>query len=204
MSRAAFAAAIAPPRAAFAAARRPTRAALVAALALTLAACSSGGGATNDADSLTITDTWAKAADSGMTAAFGTIANTSSHEVTIVAASSPAAKEVQLHEVVNDKMRQVDGGFVIPAGGTLTLQPGGFHLMFMGVTSPIKAGDDVSLTITMSDKSQKTFTAVAKDFTGANESYDGATMGGDASMAPSDGMTMGTDPAMSPSASMGG
>ena len=62
---------------------------------------------------------------------------------------------MQLHEVVDDKMRQVDGGFVIPAGGSLTLQPGGFHLMFMGITSPIKAGDDVSVTITMSDKSQQ-------------------------------------------------
>jgi hypothetical protein len=174
----------------------------VAAIALTLAACSSGG-TTNDADSLTITDTWAKAAETGMTAAFGTITNSSNHDITVVAASSPAATEVQLHEVVDDKMRQVDGGFVIPAGGSLTLQPGGFHLMFMGITAPIKAGDDVSVTITLSDKSQQTFTAVAKDFTGANESYDGATMGGDMSPSPSDGMGMGTNPSMSPSASMG-
>jgi periplasmic copper chaperone A len=190
-------------RAAFAAAKRPTRAALVAAIALTLAACSSGG-TSNDADSLTITDTWAKAAETGMTAAFGTITNSSNHDINIVAASSPAATEVQLHEVVDDKMRQVDGGFVIPAGGSLTLQPGGFHLMFMGIPSPIKAGDDVSVTITLSDKSQKTFTAVAKDFTGANESYDGSTMGGDMSMAPSDGMGMSAEPSMSASASMGG
>lgn len=189
--------------AAFATARRPTRAALVAAIALTLAACSSGG-TSNDADSLTITDAWAKAAESGMTPAFGTITNSSSHDITIVASSSPAATEVQLHEVVGDKMRKVDGALAIPAGGSLSLQPGGFHLMFMGLTAPIKAGDEVSLTITLGDKSQLTFTAVAKDFTGANESYGGATTGGATSTAPSDGMNMGAGPSMSPSASMGG
>jgi periplasmic copper chaperone A len=184
--------------AAFATAKKPTRAALLAVIALTLAACSSGG-TSNDAGSLTITDTWAKAADSGMTAAFGTITNSSKHDITIMAASSPAGTDVQLHEVVGDKMRKVDGGLVIPAGGTLTLQPGGFHLMFMGLTAPIKAGDDVSVTITLGDKSQLTFSAVAKDFTGANESYTGGT-----SPSPSAGMNMGTDPSMSPSASMGG
>jgi hypothetical protein len=176
----------------------------VAVIALTLAACSSGG-TTKDADSLTVTDTWAKAAETGMTAAFGTITNSSSHDITIVAASSPAAKEVQLHEVVDDKMRQVDGGLVIPAGGSLALQPGWFHLMFMGITSPIKAGDEVSVTITLGDKSRLTFTAVAKDFTGANESYDGATTGGNMSMSPSPsgGMGMNSQPSASPSATMG-
>ena len=205
MSLAALAVAKTPARAAISTARRPTRAALVAVIALTLAACSSGG-TTNNANSLKITDAWAKAADSGMTAAFGTITNSSNHDITIVAASSPAAKEVQLHEVVDDKMRQVDGGLVIPAGGSLTLQPGGFHLMFMGITGPIKAGDEVSVTITLGDKSQLTFTAVAKDFTGANESYDGATTGGGMSMSPSPsaGMNMGSGPTMSPSASTGG
>jgi copper(I)-binding protein len=189
--------------AALAAAKTTTRAALVAAIALTLAACSAGG-TTHEAQSLTVTDTWAKAADSGMTAAFGTITNSSDHNITIVAASSPAATEVQLHEVVGDKMRKVDGGLTVPSGGSLTLQPGGFHLMFMGITSPIKAGDEVSVTITLGDKSHLTFTAVAKDFTGANESYTGATMGGGTSAAPSGGMGTGAQPSMAPSARMGG
>lgn len=178
-------------RAALAAAKVPSRAALVAAIALTLAACSSGASTSSDADSLTFTDAWAKAADSGMTAAFGEITNTSDHDITILSADSPSATVVELHEVVDDVMRPVDGGFVVPAGGTLTLQPGGFHLMFMGVTAPIVAGDDVTVTLTLGDKSAFTLTAVAKDFSGANESYDG-------------GMDMSAEPSMSPSASMGG
>ena len=185
-------------RAALAAAKTPIRAALVAAFALTLAACSSGGSST-DSGSLTVKDAWVKAADSGMTAAFGEIKNSSDHEITIVSGTSPATSEVQLHEVVDSTMRQVEGGFVIPAGGTLTLQPGGFHLMFLDVPSPITAGETVSITLTLDDGSTFTFTAVAKDFAGANESYDGGM-----SMSPSDGMDMGGDEGMSPSPSMGG
>ncbi len=181
-------------RAAFAAKRIPTRAVLVAVIALTLAACSSG--ATNG-DSLTVTDTWAKAADSGMTAAFGEIANSSNRDITIVTASSPAATKVELHEVVDSTMRQVHGGLVIPAGQTLTLEPGGFHLMFMGLTAPVMAGDEVSIMLTLDDGSQLTFTAVAKDFTGGNETYDGGMDGdhmeeGGMSMEPSDGLDMGS------------
>lgn len=172
-------------RTALAASKVSTRAALVAAIALTIAACSSGSSTSSDADSLTVTDAWTKAVDSGMTATFGEVSNSSDREITVVSATSSAAAMVELHEVVGDVMRPVDGGFVIPAGGTLTLQPGGLHIMFMGVPSPIAAGDDVKVTLTLGDGSTLSFTAVAKDFTGANESYDG-------------GMSM------SPSASMGG
>lgn len=172
-------------RTALAAAKVPTRAALVAAIALTLAACSSGSSTSSDADLLTVTDAWTKAVDSGMTAAFAEITNSFDREITVVGATSPAASMVELHEVVDDVMRPIKGGLIIPAGSTLTLQPGGFHLMFMGVPSPIAAGDDVKVTLSLGDGSTLSFTAVAKDFAGANESYDG-------------GMSM------APSASMGG
>jgi copper(I)-binding protein len=176
--------------AARAAAQRSTLVALVAAIALTLAACSGGSDSTSKADSLTIADAWAKAADSGMTAAFAEVANSSTQDITIVSATSTSASASELQEVVDDVMRPVDGGFVIPAGETLSLEPGGYHLMFMGVTEPIVAGDEVTVTLTLDDDSELTFTAVAKDFSGANEEYDGE-------------MDMGADPSMSPSAGMG-
>ena len=192
-------------RTSLAAAKVPTRAALVAVIALTLAACSNGSSTSSDADSLTVTDAWTKAVDSGMTATFGEVTNSSDRKITVVSATSPAAAMVELHEVVGDVMRPVEGGFVIPAGGTLTLQPGGFHIMFMGVPSPIAAGDDVKVTLTLGDGSTLSFTAVAKDFTGANESYDGGmSMEPSDGMDAEDGMNNSADPSMSPSASMGG
>ncbi len=149
-----------------------SRAALMAAITLTLAACSSSG-AGDDASSLTITDAWVKAAADGMTAAFGTIENSSDHDITITGATSEAAKTVELHEVVDNVMRPVDRGLAVPAGGFLTLEPGGYHLMFMGITAPFAAGDDVTVTLTLSDGSEVDLTAVAKDFAGADENYDG-------------------------------
>lgn len=151
-----------------------SRAALVAAITLTLAACSVGT-PSDDASSLTIADAWVKAAPDGMTAAFGRITNSADHDVTITAAASKAATAVELHEVVDDVMRPVDGGLAVPAGGTLTLDPGGYHLMLMGLTSPIAPGDEVTVTLTLSDGSVVDVIAVAKDFAGANENYDGGT-----------------------------
>ena len=44
-------------------------------------------------------------------------------------------------------MQPVDG-IVIPAGGTVTLEPGGYHVMLMGLTGDLAAGQVVRLTLT--------------------------------------------------------
>lgn len=131
-------------------------------------------------DTVAISNAWVKAADSGMTAAFGDLKNSGSRSVTLVAASTKAAGEAQLHETVtNDAGQQVmrakNGGFTIAAGAALTLEPGGNHIMLMGLTAPIKAGDETTFTLTFSDHSTYTFGAPAKDFAGANENYTGGT-----------------------------
>jgi len=55
------------------------------------------------------------------------------------------------------------------------LEPGGYHLMFLGIPTPIAAGEDITVTLMLSDGSELDLTAVAKDFAGANEDYDGGT-----------------------------
>lgn len=151
----------------------------------TLTACSSSGepAAASGAGALTITDPWVKAADSGMTAAFGTLANPSDQDVRIVSATT-SISTVELHETATGDdgatvMRPKDGGFVVPAGGELALGPGGDHLMLMDLTAPIAPGDDVEIALTAQDGTTFTFTASARSFSGANESYDGeGTSGG--------------------------
>ena len=130
------------------------------------------------ADSITIEDAWVKAADEGMSAAFGTIANSGDTDITVVSAESPASTMIELHETVeNDSgemvMQAKEGGFVIPAGGSIELAPGANHIMLMGLTAPLVAGDDATFTLTLSDGSSYDFTAPAKDYTGANETYEG-------------------------------
>lgn len=141
------------------------------------------------ADSVTIVDPWVKAAESGMSAAFGELENSGTADVNVVSIESAASPMMELHETVDDgtgnmKMQQKEGGFVIPAGGSFLLEPGGNHFMLMGLAAPLVAGEEVTFTMTFSDGSTYEFTAPVKDYSGANEQYvgdGGMDMGGDTS-----------------------
>ncbi|GAA1667198.1 copper chaperone PCu(A)C [Microbacterium lacus] len=165
---------------------RTPLAALAATAALLLALTGCAGTATAEpsattapeADSITVEDAWVKTAEEGMSAAFGTIENTGDTDVVIVGASTAASPMIELHETVEDDsgamvMRQKEGGFVIPAGDHLHLEPGGNHIMLMGLADPIVAGDEVTFTLEFEDGSTLEFTAPGKDYEGANETYEG-------------------------------
>ncbi|MGO2749700.1 MAG: copper chaperone PCu(A)C [Pseudoclavibacter sp.] len=135
--------------------------------------------ATSAAESVTVENAWVKAADSGMSAAFGEITNTGERDATIVSVASPASTALELHETVENEtgemtMREKGGGFTIAPGETLTLEPGGNHIMLMDLPESVVAGDEVSFTLTFSDDSTLDFTAPAKDYAGANENYEDA------------------------------
>ena len=132
---------------------------------------------------LTVKDQWVKAANTGMTAAFGFISNPTKKDIYVIAARSPQyATTLQLHEVVkkvgtNDMVMQEKAkGFLVPAGKTVELKPGGDHLMFMGLKKPITAGAIVPITLIGSQGEQLRFTALGKVFTGANENYEHSGM----------------------------
>lgn len=145
-----------------------------------LVACgdASDSGTTPDgtqADHVTASDVWVKATDDDMTAAFGVIANDGTTDATLAGATTEAAGSVEVHEVVMKDgamvMQPKEGGLVVPAGGSATLEPGGDHLMLMDLTAPIRPGDQVTLTLSFSDGSSLDVTATAKAFTGGNEEY---------------------------------
>jgi copper(I)-binding protein len=104
--------------------------------------------------SLKIGHPWARAtpptAPSG--GGFLTITNGGTTADRLVAVSSPAASQVQIHEMKMDgtimRMREVDGGLEIPPGATVALAPGGFHLMMMGLKGPLKEATRVPVTLT--------------------------------------------------------
>lgn len=133
-------------------------------------------GLTSSKSSLTIADGWAKAAESGMSAAFGVIKNPTKKPIRIIAATSPYSTFLQLHEMATKDgamvMQQKQGGFVVPAGGSIELKPGGNHVMFMDLTKPITAGSKVPVTLITSDGGILKTTVLGKVFAGANENYD--------------------------------
>lgn len=174
---------------------RLAAAALAVALALHATACADEAQA-GSTPALSVNDAWVKAADSGMTAAFGTLVNNTDAEIVVVSAASPVSP-VELHEVVTvdgvPTMQAKEGGFVIPAKGSHSLEPGGDHLMLVDLASPIRPGDVVEFTLTLSDGGTVAFTAMARPFAGANETYDpgGMSVDGDMHMEPSPSASMG-------------
>ncbi|MBE7733384.1 copper chaperone PCu(A)C [Devosia faecipullorum] len=82
---------------------------------------------------------------------FLTLTNNGSADDVLVSASSDVAKETQIHEMAMDgnvmKMRQLTDGVVLPAGESVTLKPGGFHIMFMGLKAPLVEGESVEVTL---------------------------------------------------------
>jgi copper(I)-binding protein len=83
---------------------------------------------------------------------FLTLTNTGAEDDRLLSATSAIARDTQIHEMAMQgdvmKMRQLTDGLVIPAGETVVLEPGGFHLMFMGLTGAIAEGDVIPVELT--------------------------------------------------------
>lgn len=118
---------------------------------LTLSACA----ATPEAE-VTYKDGWVRYSEysdhvDGMTGVFASFTNNTDHTITIVGGSSEIASMVEVHEVVMVdgamKMQAKEGGIAIEPGQTVTLEPGGLHIMLMGLKKAVLEGDEVSLTI---------------------------------------------------------
>jgi hypothetical protein len=80
----------------------------------------------------------------------------------LVSASTDVAREAQIHETVIGEegtmsMRQVLR-LEVPAGGELVLEPGGFHLMLVGVDE-LAVGDTVEITLVWENAGEVTVSA---------------------------------------------
>ena len=158
---------------------------LVAGVAI--AGCGSTAGSDSSSPeptaSIVVTDAWIRASEGPMTGIFGDIANSSDQDVTIVSATNSASARTELHEMamVDGKMvmQPKVGGVVLPAGSTTVLEPGGDHIMAMGMTAPVTPGDEVEVTLTLSSGETVRFTAVAKESAAGDEEYHGSDHGSD-------------------------
>jgi copper(I)-binding protein len=106
------------------------------------------------ASTIAVTDPWSRETAPGQNAggAFMTIANTGSVADRLTGGSTPVAGRVEIHTMTMEgdvmRMRQLEDGLEIPAGGQVMLKPGSFHVMLMDLKQPLKAGDKVPLTLT--------------------------------------------------------
>lgn len=132
--------------------------------------------ATRQADALQITESWAKAADSGMSAAFAVLSNISDLPVEL---ESVTEKEhgttMEIHEMDGEGtemlMQQIEGPLLIEAGDQVELAPGGNHIMYMDLSQPLIPAETSTLRLNFSDGSGKDVDFAIRNYDGANESY---------------------------------
>jgi len=110
-------------------------------------------------ESFSIDNAWVREAppNASMMAGYANIKNNTDQEQIITLAKSNEFKMVEVHKtIVEDgvaKMRRQDN-LAIPAGGTLELKPGSYHLMLMRPNSPLKANDEVTVSLTLNADGQ--------------------------------------------------
>ncbi|MBD5804262.1 hypothetical protein AZOA_37050 [Azoarcus sp. Aa7] len=83
---------------------------------------------------------------------------TASEDAKLVAAGSPVAGTVEIHEMAMEKdvmkMRHV-AGVTLPAGRTVELKPGAHHVMLLDLRQPLQPGDTVPLILTVEGRDGK-------------------------------------------------
>lgn len=106
---------------------------------------------------LTASGVWVREPAEGQTrsAAYGTIVNDGDSDVTLVAAAVPFDATVEIHETLMDddgtmQMQEVPDGFVVPAGGSFTLEPGGPHIMLIDI-DPADIAGTIEVTMSFDD-----------------------------------------------------
>lgn len=120
---------------------------LLAVLILALSAAAEG-----ETLALTVTDPYFRESIPGQnrTAGFFQMANKGHNDCSLLAASSPQASRLEIHQHSHEngvmRMRQVES-LPIAGGEVVTLRPGGYHLMVFDITRPFSAGDKVPVTL---------------------------------------------------------
>lgn len=105
-----------------------------------------------------VKDAWVRAtvAQQKVSGAFMQIS--SSRDLRLVEVRSPVAGAVEIHEMAMDKgimrMRPASG-VNLPAGGTVELKPGGYHVMLMDLKKQLKEGESVPITLVLEGKDKK-------------------------------------------------
>ena len=100
-----------------------------------------------------VSQAWSRPAPQGGNGAgYAVIRNTGPAADTLIAVATPVAGRAEIHESMimggQAMMHPRPGGLPVPAGATVALKPGGWHIMLMGLKQPLKAGDHYPATLT--------------------------------------------------------
>lgn len=107
------------------------------------------------AQSVTIKDAWVRASVQGQNATGAFMSISATEATRLIGAATPVAGVAEVHEMKIDggvmRMRAVEGGLEIPAGKTVELKSGGYHLMLMDLKAALPKASSVPLTLVFRD-----------------------------------------------------
>jgi copper(I)-binding protein len=135
-------------------------------LAVGVAAC--GGSSSGTAGNISVSGAWVRnpAIADQPGAAYLVIQNNGAAEDKLLSAESDVAKTIELHQSVESSgMMQMSPvpNIPIPANGKVELKPGGFHMMLINLTRPLKTGDQVQFTLNFEKAGKIPVTAEVKE-----------------------------------------
>ena len=131
------------------------------------AIASPADGDANVRDQLSVRDAWVAESLPGqsMTAAYMIIANEGDVDEELLSVESEVAENLELHKMEQQgemmRMQRVDS-IVIGPGDEVALEAGGLHIMLIGLTQKIKAGDTVELKLNFESGANLTVSAPVK------------------------------------------
>jgi copper(I)-binding protein len=120
---------------------------------ITLSACGETEMQHSEARGMKITAAWLREPPPGskVTAGYLSIQNFEKEDDRLLGVKSTAAERVEIHEVQHEggmaRMREMENGLPVPANGSVMLEPGGYHLMFIEPRRTLKLGDAVPLVL---------------------------------------------------------
>ncbi|MFP4537803.1 MAG: copper chaperone PCu(A)C [Dichotomicrobium sp.] len=135
---------------------------ILAMLALCLISTMAAHAHVETVSDLEIVHPWAKASLKGVpnSAAYMAITNTGDTDDRLVAVSAEVSENTELHTMSMEegvmRMRRIEGGLILPAGETVVLEPGGKHIMLIGLRRQLKPGDRFDLSFTFENAGEHT------------------------------------------------
>lgn len=104
------------------------------------------------ADTVKVDNPWVRATAPGQKVAGGFMTLTADADMVLVGGTSPASKHIELHFMRMEngvmEMRELKE-IPLPKGKAVSLEPGGLHVMFIGLKNPIREGQKVPLTLSV-------------------------------------------------------